>query len=101
MSVSQDSGTAWDVFHAETLELQRGLSTAGVRAALKDGSIRDDDLVRPAGTTSTWTRLAEIPELSPVLRNRSRPSPTPGAASHPTGAENRGESGIDPGLHVA
>jgi biopolymer transport protein ExbD len=89
MSVSQDSGTAWDVFHAETLELQRGLSTAAVRAALTGGSIRDDDLVRPAGTTSTWTRLADIPELSAASElgpNQASISELPPSQSRPKSA---------------
>ena len=77
MSVSQDSGSAWDVFHAESLELQRGLSTAAVRTALAGGSIRDDDLVRPAGTTSTWTRLADIPELTAASEIGLIPAPIP------------------------
>jgi biopolymer transport protein ExbD len=54
----------WDVFHADRLELERGLDTAAVRHALECGDLRDDDLVRPAGTTVTWSRLAEVPELT-------------------------------------
>ena len=54
----------WDVFHADSLELERGLSTTAVRAALAGGALRDDDLVRPAGTTVAWARLADMPELA-------------------------------------
>ena len=54
----------WDVFHADRLELERGLDTAAIRHALERGDLRDDDLVRPAGTTVTWSRLAEVPELT-------------------------------------
>jgi biopolymer transport protein ExbD len=64
MSVAQGPSASWDVFHAESLELERGLSTSAVRAALAGGALRDDDLVRPAGTTAAWSRLADIPELS-------------------------------------
>jgi biopolymer transport protein ExbD len=53
----------WDVFHGDRLELERGLSAAAILEALARGDLRDDDLVRPAGTTVTWARLAELPEL--------------------------------------
>jgi biopolymer transport protein ExbD len=54
---------SWDVFHADRLELERGLDAAAIRVALARGELRDDDLVRPTGTTVTWARLADIPEL--------------------------------------
>jgi biopolymer transport protein ExbD len=53
----------WDVFHSDRLEVERGLSTAEVRAALLRGELVDDDLVRPAGTTAPWTRFADAPSL--------------------------------------
>ena len=53
----------WDVFHGDRLELERGLDTAAIRRALECGDLRDDDLVRPAGTTVAWSRLADVPEL--------------------------------------
>ena len=53
----------WDVFHGDRLELERGLSAAAILEALARGDLRDDDLVRPAGTTVAWARLAELPEL--------------------------------------
>jgi biopolymer transport protein ExbD len=55
---------SWDVFHAESLELERGLSPDAVRAAMAAGALRDDDLVRPAGTTVAWSRLGDLPELT-------------------------------------
>lgn len=54
----------WDVFHSDRLELAKGLSADEVRAGLAAGSIRDDDLVRPSGTSASWARVAEIPELT-------------------------------------
>ncbi len=54
----------WDVFHADSLELERGLSTESIRAAVAEGSLRDDDLVRPAGTTVAWARIGDFPELT-------------------------------------
>jgi biopolymer transport protein ExbD len=53
----------WDVFHADRLELERGLDAAAIRDALARGDLRDDDLVRPTGTTITWALLADLPEL--------------------------------------
>ncbi len=55
--------TRWDIFHADRLELERGQSTQEIRAALARGEIRDDDLVRPAGTTIPWARITDMPEL--------------------------------------
>ena len=55
---------SWDVFHADSLELERGLSGDAIRAAISRGSLRDDDLVRPAGTTAAWARLGDLPELA-------------------------------------
>ncbi len=55
--------TLWDVFHSERLEVERGLTTAALRAGLAAGAIRDDDLVRPAGTAVPWTRIADLPAL--------------------------------------
>ena len=74
----------WDVFHGDRLELERGLSTPGLREALARGDLRDDDLVRPAGTTVAWARLADMPELLEPARvpsnqliplNRRPPAP--------------------------
>jgi biopolymer transport protein ExbD len=63
----------WDVFHSERLEVERGLTTAAVRAGLASGAIRDDDLVRPAGTTTPWARLADLPGLP----DDAPPAPAP------------------------
>jgi biopolymer transport protein ExbD len=54
----------WDVFHADRLELERGLSTETIRQALAQGNLQDDDLVRPAGTNVPWARIADFPELT-------------------------------------
>jgi biopolymer transport protein ExbD len=53
----------WDVFHGDRLELERGLTPSAIRDALSRGELSDDDLVRPAGTTVAWTRLADMPQL--------------------------------------
>ncbi len=76
MSAAQGPSVSWDVFHADSLELERGLSTAAVRAALAGGALRDDDLVRPAGTTAAWSRLADIPELAVPETDRPDQPPT-------------------------
>ncbi len=64
----------------------RGLSTAAIRTALAGGSLCDDDLVRPAGTTAAWARLADIPELS-ASQNGPAGSPSPALSSAPPIAE--------------
>jgi biopolymer transport protein ExbD len=54
----------WDVFHSDRLEVQRGLSSAEVRQALASGDLRDDDLIRPAGSSVPWGSLLDSPALS-------------------------------------
>jgi biopolymer transport protein ExbD len=68
---------SWDVFHGDRLELERGLNAGAIRAALARGELRDDDLVRPAGTTVAWARLAEFPEL---LQSADHAQPSASAA---------------------
>jgi biopolymer transport protein ExbD len=113
MSSAQGPSVSWDVFHAESLELERGLSTSAIRAALAGGALRDDDLVRPAGTTAAWSRLADIPELSssdagpaearatpasarpesePKPKSRARPEATPAPTRRPEVSPRRDES---------
>jgi biopolymer transport protein ExbD len=67
----------WDVFHADRLELERGLSGDAIRAALARGEMRDDDLARPAGTAIPWARLADLPELLSPAASAPAPSPLP------------------------
>ncbi len=74
----------WDIFHADRLELERGQSAQAIRSALARGDIRDDDLVRPAGTTVPWARIADIPEL---LAPAPEPAPEPGPTAHKQSAE--------------
>jgi biopolymer transport protein ExbD len=61
----------WDVFRSDRLEIERALPTEAVRAALARGELHDDDLIRPAGTTVAWARLADLPTLV------EPPAPTP------------------------
>jgi len=74
----------WDIFHADRLELERGQSAQAIRSALARGELRDDDLVRPAGTTVPWARIADIPEL---LAPAPEPAPEPGPTAHRPSAE--------------
>ncbi|WP_165072828.1 biopolymer transporter ExbD [Paludisphaera rhizosphaerae] len=55
---------SWDVFYSDRLELARGLTAEEIRAGLAAGSIREDDLVRPSGTSVAWARVADVPELA-------------------------------------
>lgn len=73
---------SWDTFHADRLELEREQSAQSIRAALARGDLRDDDLVRPAGTTIPWARIADIPELLlPASEAVSEPGPNEHRAS--------------------
>src|SRR5208337_653740 len=55
-----------------------------VRSALARGDLRDDDLVRPAGTMVPWARIADIPEL---LAPAPEPPSEPGPAAHRPSAQ--------------
>jgi biopolymer transport protein ExbD len=79
----------WDVFRSDRLEVERGLSTAQVRAALARGELRDDDLIRPAGTSSGWTPLAEMPALlAPEPEAEAQPGPHGRAEAGPAPADS-------------
>lgn len=77
---------AWDVFRSDRLQAERNLSTSAVRAALAEGRLRDDDLVRPAGSDAPWTPIADVPALArPADRLAARPDPesSPALPSRP------------------
>ncbi len=62
---------------------------SAIREALARGDLRDDDLVRPAGTTVAWARLAELSEVldstpTPSDQPASPPTPFPTHAAQPT-----------------
>ncbi|WP_152052502.1 biopolymer transporter ExbD [Tautonia marina] len=65
----------WDIFHTDRLEAERSLSTEAVRAAVASGAIRADDLVRPAGSSASWARIGDTPELLPSYGAEEPPSP--------------------------
>ena len=58
----------------------------------RGGDLRDDDLVRPAGTTVAWARLAEMPELLEAAPSPSHhpQSPTGAGARRPARSRRRG-----------
>jgi hypothetical protein len=72
--------SAWDIFHADRLELVRDLDPEAVRRGLADGSLRDDDLARPSGSGAPWARLGDLPDFltpSPSPRAVVEPQPPP------------------------
>jgi biopolymer transport protein ExbD len=83
---------SWDVFHADRLELERGMTTDAIRDGLARGVLHDDDLVRPAGTNVAWGRIADLPELMAPLAAPAQapPGAPPLAAAHlePTAPAN-------------
>jgi biopolymer transport protein ExbD len=72
---------SWDVFHADRLEVERALEVAEIRHAFACGDLRDDDLVRPAGTTVAWLRLADLPELAEAAPALAEPAKGPPATA--------------------
>jgi biopolymer transport protein ExbD len=106
--------STWDVFHGDRLELERGLTAAAILEALARGDLRDDDLIRPAGTTVAWARLAEMPELRGSAQptadhSASSPAPVPTKPAPPNStpaAESPGDYEIqvpdsDPNAFIA
>ena len=57
----------WDVFISDRLEVARNLLLVDIRQGIDHGEYRDDDLIRPAGTTLPWVRLDELGELAEVI----------------------------------
>jgi biopolymer transport protein ExbD len=67
----------WDVFRSDRLEIERGLTTEAIRSALARGELHGDDLIRPAGTTAAWARLADVSALLEPASETSAPGPAP------------------------
>jgi biopolymer transport protein ExbD len=67
-----------DIFHSDRLEVERNLSDDALRAGLASGEIREDDLVRPAGTTAPWARIGDRPDLF-TAKLVPKPKPKPPA----------------------
>ncbi len=65
----------WDVFIGDRLEVARGLDAQAIRAALARGEFRDDDLIRPAGSSDPWTRLGDLPDLAEPIEPVAEPEP--------------------------
>lgn len=66
----------WDVFHSDRLEVERNLDTEQVRNAITQGTIREDDMARLAGTEDPWRRIGDMVALLP-------PKTTPPAPAAP------------------
>jgi biopolymer transport protein ExbD len=67
----------WDVFRSDRLEIERGMTAEAIRSALARGELHDDDLIRPAGTTDPWARLADVPTVLEPSAETSVPRPGP------------------------
>jgi biopolymer transport protein ExbD len=53
----------WDLFHADKLEVERNVSSSQLRERASQGELREDDLVRSAGTADAWRRLGDMPGM--------------------------------------
>jgi biopolymer transport protein ExbD len=85
---AEERVASWDVFHGDRLELERGLDTAAIRRALARGELRDDDLVRPAGSSVAWTRLVDLPELLEPAAPAADPPPRAPVVKPPSARES-------------
>lgn len=65
----------WDVFESESLSVRRGQSQAAIRAALATGELTEDDLARPAGSSTPWKRLGDCIAEWPA--EAATPAPAP------------------------
>jgi biopolymer transport protein ExbD len=90
----------WDVFHADRLELERRRDASSIRLALARGELREDDLVRPAGTSLPWIRLDDVPELRAAPESGAVAEGVPAApAGSQTPAERPSDfEEVQPGL---
>ena len=69
---------AWDIFESESLSVRRAQSPSAIREALTAGSLTEDDLARPAGSSTPWRRLGDIlPEWSAPAAPARTPEPPP------------------------
>ncbi len=84
----------WDVFRSDRLEVERSLTTEAIRDALARGDLRDDDMIRPAGTTVPWARLADLPALlAPEPEAEpNEPAPETRAAEPPEASKPEAET---------
>ena len=62
--MTTDVSATWDVFHGDRLEVERNLNAEAVRRGLADGSIREDDLIRPGGSSQPWSPLVDHPDFA-------------------------------------
>ena len=67
----------WDVFHSDRLESGRGLTTEQVRALQQSGELAPGDLIRPAGTTAGWLKVADWKPAADAPRKPAAPKATP------------------------
>lgn len=78
---------AWDVFESESLSVRRSQSPTAIRQALAEGTLTEDDLARPAGTSTPWRPLGDViaewpatPAQAPAPAAPKTPEPPPTAA---------------------
>jgi biopolymer transport protein ExbD len=84
----------WDIFHSDRLETERDLTSGTVRAGVASGAISPDDLIRPAGATTPWTRVGEVPSLGqakPAAKPTPAPAPAPKREPPPPAARAKPE----------
>ncbi len=79
---------SWDVFHSDRLEVERDLNTSTVREKWLRGEIREDDLIRPAGSDAPWTRMGDLPakglkKPAPAQAEPETPASAPSPGSEP------------------
>lgn len=79
---------AWDVFESESLSVRRSQSPAAIRQALDSGTLTEDDLARPAGTSTPWQRLGDVIAAWPATGAPAAPEPPlPAPKAAPKAAE--------------
>lgn len=50
----------WDVFESESLSVRRAQTPEQIRNALASKELTEDDLTRPAGSSTPWKRLGDV-----------------------------------------
>lgn len=73
----------WEVFHSDRLEVERDLTTADLQQRVSKGTIREDDLIRVAGSEDPWSRLGDLQAWQSGKLGTPPPAQMPGRATPP------------------
>lgn len=71
----------WDIFESESLSVRRAQSPDQIHQALAAGELSEDDLTRPAGSSTPWKRLGDV--IADWQQANTEPASQPPAIDSP------------------